>query len=147
MREKNVTTLFLCTIFNRQSDPDVMAAYQRLHKDDSIKDNLVSDIASLHNILRALVVHPVFAREDLTTKAVAVYADLQGERGDWGNRLPFFQTVNALAHLNSPESEAQLERAFSRLCDTQHADGTWGRYDREWNTFLCIHALKNKGLL
>ena len=140
-------TLFLCSIFNRQSDPEVLAAYQRLHTDDVIKENLVRPIASMHNIFRALVVHPVFCREDLTAEAVAMYADLQGEKGDWGDRLPFYQTVNALAHLNSPESDAQLERAFSRLFETQHEDGTWGRQDREWNTFLCIHALKNKGLL
>lgn len=101
----------------------------------------------MHNIFRALVVHPVFARGDLTAEAVAVYADLQGEDGEWGNRLPFFQTVNSLAHLNSPETAAQLEYAFSRLFATQHEDGTWGCLDREWNTFLCIHALKNKGLL
>ena len=72
---------------------------------------------------------------------------MQKENGEWGPPLSFYQTVNALAHLNSPESEAQLERAFSRLFASQHADGTWGRHDREWNTFLCIHALKNKGML
>jgi hypothetical protein len=37
-----------------------------------------------------------------------------------------------------------LERAFKRLYATQGHDGTWGRTDREWNTFLIIHALKNK---
>jgi len=29
----------------------------------------------------------------------------------------------------------------------QNTDGTWGRSEPEWNTFLAIHALKNKGLL
>lgn len=139
-------TLFLSSIFNRQHDPAVLTAYQRFNSDDRIKKRLRQDITVMHNIFRALVVHPVFAREDLTAEAVAMYANLQGEDGEWGNRLPFFQTVNALAHLNSPEAEAQLERAFTRLFATQNRDGTWGRHDREWNTFLCIHALKNKGL-
>lgn len=140
-------TLFLCSIFNCQHDPAVMAVYQRLHSDGLIKKRLAKDTASMHNIFRALVVHPDFARESLTAEVVAMYADLQNEVGEWGNRLPLFQTVNALAHLNLPDAEAQLERAFPRLLETQHDDGTWGRRDPEWNTFLCIHALKKKGLL
>jgi hypothetical protein len=140
-------TLFLCSIFNRQHDPAVMAVYRQLHSDGRFKKRLAQDISGLHNIFRALVVHPDFAREGLSAEAVARFADLQLADGEWGNGLPFFQTVNALAHLNSPASDAQLERAFSRLVARQHPGGTWGRRDREWNTFLCIHALKNKGLL
>ena len=140
-------TLFLCSIFNRESDPAVLAVYQRLNKDGLVKANLASDITSLHNIFRALVVHPVYAHESLIAEVVDIYAGLQNDDGEWGNRLPFSQTVNALAHLSSPEAEAQLESAFSRLLETQHKDGTWGRRDTEWNTFLCIHALKNKGIL
>ena len=140
-------TLFLCSIFNRQHDPAVLAVYLQLNSDGRIKKRLTQDIAALHNIFRALVVHPVFAREGLTAEAVRMFADLQGEDGEWGNHLPFYQTVNALAHLNLPEAETQLESAFLRLLETQHKDGTWGQRDPEWNTFLCIHALKNKGLL
>jgi hypothetical protein len=140
-------TLFLCSIFNRQSDPAVMTVYQRLNMDRLIKERLFSDIDAMHNIFRALVVHPVFAREGLTAAAVDLYAGLQNEHGDWGHRLPFYQTLNALAHLNLPEADAQLEHAFSQLLETQNRDGTWGRRDREWNTFLSIHALKNKGIL
>lgn len=140
-------TLFLFSIFNRQSDPAVLAVYQQLDEDGLIREMLAQDIASLHNIFRALVVHPVFAHEGLSATAVDMYAGLQNEHGDWGNRLPFYQTLNALAHLNLPEADAQLERAFSQLLETQNRDGTWGRSDREWNTFLCVHALKNKGIL
>jgi hypothetical protein len=140
-------TLFLCSIFNRQHDPAVLAVYQQLNSDRSIKEHLAQDIAAWHNIFRAMVVHPVFAKERIAAAAVDMYTALQGKDGEWGNRLPFYQTVNALAHLNSPEAEVQLERAFSRLLDTQHGDGTWGGHDREWNTFLCVHALKNKGAL
>ena len=125
----------------------VLAVYQRLDNDNLVKDSLGRNIASMHNIFRALVVHPTYAHESLTAEVVDIYAGMQEEDGGWGNHLPFYQTVNALAHLNSPEADAQLERAFSRLFATQHGDGAWGRLDREWNTFLSIHALKNKGLL
>jgi hypothetical protein len=49
--------------------------------------------------------------------------------------------------LNLSQAEVQLERAFTRLIETQNSDGTWRNRDPEWNTFLSIHALKNKGLL
>jgi hypothetical protein len=51
------------------------------------------------------------------------------------------------AHLDFPLAESQLERAFKRIYENQNLDGTWSRSEPEWNTFLTIHALKNKGLL
>ena len=140
-------TLFLSSIFNRQNDPKVLSIYEWLCKKGLTKDGLSFDMASLHNIFRAMVVHPLFANDDLTAKTVQIYAELQTEKGDWGNTLPFYQTLNALAHLNSTQDEIQLETAFSRLIKTQNSNGTWGRREPEWNTFLSIHALQNKGFL
>jgi hypothetical protein len=79
--------------------------------------------------------------------AVEHLADLQTGAGGWKNGLPFYQTLNALAHLDLPQAEKQLEKAFKRLFENQNSDGTWSRSEPEWNTFLAIHALKNKGLL
>ena len=31
--------------------------------------------------------------------------------------------------------------------ENQNEDGSWGQTECEWNTFLTVHALKNKGLL
>jgi hypothetical protein len=94
-----------------------------------------------------MVVHPVFAKDKATTLAVEHLVDLQTDQGDWGVELPFYQTLNALAHLDLPQAEIQLERAFQRLYESQNSDGTWSRSEPEWNTFLAIHALKNKGCL
>jgi hypothetical protein len=82
-----------------------------------------------------MVVHPVFAEGKATELAVEYLADLQTDIGDWGNDLPFYQTINALAHLDLPQAETQLERAFERLCENQNSDGTWSRSEPEWNTF------------
>jgi hypothetical protein len=30
---------------------------------------------------------------------------------------------------------------------TQHVDGSWGASQRQWYTFLAVHALRNKGIL
>jgi hypothetical protein len=105
------------------------------------------DMVSSHNILRAMVVHPIFAKDKATMLTVEHFANLQTDSGDWGKDLPFYQTLNALAHLESPKADAQLEIAFRRLCEEQNSDGTWSRSEPEWNTFLAIHALKNKGHL
>lgn len=140
-------TLFLASIFNRQSDPTVVSIYRWLCKVVPAQKGLSVDIASRHNVFRALVVHPVFANEYLTTQTVKMYAGLQTAKGEWGERISFYQALNALAHLNAPRAEAQIERAFARLLRTQNRDGTWSRDEPEWNTFLSIHALKNKGLL
>ena len=140
-------TLFLSSIFNRQNDPTVLAIYQWLNKEGFTRENINTDFVSMHNIFRSLVVYPKFTNADLTVKIAEIYAGLQTEEGDWGSGLPFYQTLNALGHLNLRQAEVQLERAFTRLIETQNSDGTWGNRDPEWNTFLSIHALKNKGLL
>ena len=74
-------------------------------------------------------------------------ADLQTDAGGWDNDLPFYQTLNALAHLESQQVDIQLEKAFVLLLENQNSDGTWSQSEPEWNTFLAIHALKNKGFL
>jgi hypothetical protein len=79
--------------------------------------------------------------------AVEYLADLQTNRGDWQNELPFYQTLNALAHLDLAQADTQLEKAFKWLFENQNSDDTLCRYEPEWHTFLAIHALKNKGLL
>jgi hypothetical protein len=140
-------TLFLASIFDRPNDRAVLAAHRRLSEQGLDKEGLRLDIASLHNIFRALVVHPEFANSHLTATVVDIFRDLQTEEGDWGPQIPFYQALNALAHLNHPQAASQVERAWARLLDLQNSDGTWSRREPEWNTFLAIHALKNKKLL
>ncbi|MBP1749851.1 MAG: hypothetical protein H6Q52_2390, partial [Deltaproteobacteria bacterium] len=44
-------------------------------------------------------------------------------------------------------ADRQLKKAFMLLSRTQNEDGTWGAADKEWNTFLVVHALRNKKML
>jgi hypothetical protein len=140
-------TLFLSSIFGLQSDPDVLALYQWLSAEGIKKNGRWFDEASTHNVLRAMVVHPVFSKDKATALAVEHLADLQTDAGTWDHNLPFYQTLNALAHLELNQAEKQLEKAFVRLFENQNSDGTWSHDEPEWNTFLAIHALKNKGFL
>jgi len=90
------------------------------------------------------VVHPKYSQHEATAMAVEALARVQSPSGGWQGKVPFYQTVNALAHLDSIQADAQLERAFKKLHNSQHRDGTWGRTQQEWNTFLIVHALRNK---
>lgn len=139
--------LFLATIFGRGDDPSVLALYQWLSEEGIKNRGRWFDGASSHNIFRAMVVHPKFAKDKATILAVEYLSDLQTDTGVWENDLPFYQTLNALAHLDLPQAKAQLEKAFKRLYESQNSDGTWSRSEPEWNTFLATHALKNKGLM
>lgn len=53
--------------------------------------------------------------------------------------------VEGLAHLDTPAADRQTERAFTRLVHHQNPDGSWGKQDRQWCTFLAVHALRNRG--
>ncbi len=69
------------------------------------------------------------------------------KQGDWGANIPFYQALNALAHVDLSAVDNQLGRAFERLVKKQHPDGTWGDSEKEWNGFLALHALRRKGIL
>ena len=138
--------LFLASIFGRASDPTVLERYDRIATDLTAEPLAQRDPAALHNVFRALVVHPVYATHAATDKLVAWLAGRQTARGDWGRDIPFYQALNALAHVDTAAATGQCERAFDHLVKRQDADGAWGEVDRQWCTFLAVHALRNKGL-
>ena len=139
--------LFLSSIFGHQNDPDVLDLYQWLSAEGLKNRGRWFDEASTHNVLRAMVVHPVFAKDKATALAVEHLADLQTDTGTWEHDFPFYQTLNALAHLELHQAEIQLEKAFELPFEEQNSDGTLSYDEPEWNTFLTIHALKSKGLM
>jgi hypothetical protein len=124
-----------------------MAHYQLLsrwvHENTGDRDT-GSDIS---NALRALIVHPDHAEDPATAALVDHLGEIQDPSGRWPAQIPFFQTVNALAHLRLNSAHRQWVKALAILPNAQNVDGSWGDEDREWNTFLVVHALKNKGHL
>ena len=140
-------TLFLATIFGQERNPDILSFYRQLIEDGINSEGRWSDNASAHNIFRAMVVHPEFAQHSATALAVDRLATLQTDRGDWGNDATFYQTLNALAHLDSTQAARQLDRAFERVINSQNEDGSWSLTEPEWNTFLVVHALRSKGVI
>ena len=140
-------TLFLASVFHLENDEAVEAHYRLLthwlarHAENS---ELWPEKS---NVLRALIVHPVYANDPTTLSLVDDLANIQKPSGVWPAPIPFFHTLNALAHLQSEAAHRQWLAAFPLLSNVQKKDGTWGSEDQEWNTFLVVHALKNKQCL
>ena len=140
-------TLFLCAIFGRSEAKRVVALYGRAVQVVNLAIDHREKTSWRHNLLRALVVHPRYADHPASRRIVAWLADRQTRQGDWGPDIPFYQALNALAHLDTPAAERQTQRAIDHLCARQHADGSWGTSQRQWCTFLAVHALRNRGIL
>jgi len=140
-------TLFLASIFGYDNDHRVTGVYEKLCDKGLKKGDRWCGWSCSNNILRALVVHPGFSLSKAAAVIVQALGRAQSPSGAWPKDVPFYQTVNVLAHLDVSAVDSQLKLSFERLQKTQHRDGTWGRTQKEWNTFLVVHALKNKGLL
>jgi len=140
-------SIFLATVFGMDNDKRILAACDVLEREGINTEGRWSGWASLTNALRAFAVHPKYARSGSVVLAVNNLANAQTFEGNWMSTVPFYKTINTLAHLNMPQADTQLERALARLPKTQSSDGSWGRVEREWSTFLVVHALKRKGIL
>ena len=139
--------VFISSIFGLEKERTVLKIFEWFESQGVRNQGRWCGFSCSNNILRAFVVHPEYAKGRGIALAVEALSQIQNARGQWSHQVPFYQTLNALAHLDLVESDIQVERAFKRLPETQNKDGTWGRIDREWNTFLTVHALKNKGEL
>ncbi len=143
-------TLFLATIFDHGSTPDAVALYEDLAERVRQGRGAVEDLPSVSNIMRAFVVHPLYAGHAAVGAIMGYLRTIISDGGTWPHELPFYETVNALGHLRVPVADQLLMGSFRTLSETQGPDGSWGEgstRDREWNTFLVVHALRNKGIL
>jgi hypothetical protein len=52
-----------------------------------------------------------------------------------------------LLKMRFESAHRQWIKALKILCDSRNKDGSWGNQGREWNTFLVVHAFKNKECL
>jgi len=93
------------------------------------------------NILRAFVIHGRYAKGRATEMMVDYLGRRQLPSGKWKGRIPFYMTFNALAHLNSANARRQCMAAVEGIVRAQNKDGSWGRTQKEWDTFLVVHAL------
>jgi hypothetical protein len=138
--------LFLATIFGKEHDARVIRVYEMLRTTDE-KEGKWCTWSCSYNFLRAFVVHPRYRESKAVRLFLSRLEEVQKADGSWPIQIPFYQTVNALGHLNLAQSDKLLERAFRRLKEKQNRDGTWGSTQKEWNTFLVVHTIKRKSFL
>lgn len=141
------SVLFLAVIFGLQNDSRVIHAYEMLRNVGEKRKGRWCTWSCSNNILRAFIVHPAYAESRVVRLYVAKLSEIQRSDGGWPGQIPFYQTLNALGHLDFAKSDAVLRRAFRRLRVNQNKDGTWGRMQKEWNTFLIVHAMTRKSYL
>ena len=140
-------TLFLATIFQKDSESIVIDHYSLLARWVAENAGRIEKWSDKNNVLRSFIVHPNYAEAPATMTLVDSLGEIQDVSGQWPAQIPFFQIVNALAHLRLNAAHKQWVKALMVLLNIQNRDGSWGNEDHEWNTFLVVHALKNKGFL
>jgi hypothetical protein len=133
--------LFLANCFGQGETREVTRLYDTVAREIEAKDGRLCNIGCTNNALRAFVVHKQYSR----SRAIALMVDYLGRRqllsGRWKGRTPLYMTFNALAHLDSVVARGQCIKAVEDVVKAQNKDGSWGRTQREWNTFLVVHAL------
>lgn len=96
------------------------------------------------NVLSVLIEHPLSRKSKPVESALNHFADLQSKTGTWKG-LPFYHTFHALSRAGNTSAKEQLSKALTSVIRRQNDDGSWGRKERQTETFLVLDALKNIG--
>ena len=94
------------------------------------------------NVLNVLIEHPLSKQSKQVETALNHFAHLQSKTGTWKG-LPFYHTLHALSRANNALAKKQLDKALPSVIRRQNSDGSWGRKERQTETFLVLDALKN----
>lgn len=98
------------------------------------------------NVLRVLIEHPLSARTKRVREGLEYLAGRQTRTGAWKG-YPFYHTFHALSRASFSVAKKQAENALPSVIRRQNKEGSWGKKDRESNTFLVLDALMNVGAL
>lgn len=138
----NCAGLFLANCFRWGEEKKVAGLYDRIGREIEAKGGHLCSIECTNNALRAFVVHERYSRSRAVMLMVKYLGRRQLASGRWKGRTPLYMTLNALAHLDSGNARRQCIKAIENILKSQNRDGTWGRVQKEWNTFLVVHALR-----
>lgn len=134
-------SLFLANCFGMGNEKKVLKLYDIISGEIENRGHWCS-IGCTNNALRAFVVHKKYSRSKATGLMVGYLGQRQLSSGKWKGQTPLYMTFNALAHLDSKDALSQCQKASVPILHTQNKDGSWGKAQKEWNTFLVVHALK-----
>jgi len=144
---KTGAALYFSAFFNREGDPRVIRVFRAM--DDLFRKRRKKwcSFPCSNNILRAYVAHPLKKSSRTSKSAISRLGQIQTKSGNWKGIPDFFHAFHILGTSSLPSSVRQFERAYAYLHKTQNGDGTWGRKDREFKTFLALDAMVRQGYL
>lgn len=98
------------------------------------------------NVLRILIEHPLSIDSQQVESGVKYLVKRQTKMGAWKG-FPFYHTFHALSRTRHALAKKQLKKAFPLVVRKQNKDGSWGRKERETETFLVLDGLRNSGFI
>jgi hypothetical protein len=98
------------------------------------------------NVLRILIEHPLSAKSQQVSAGLEHLAGLQTKTGAWKG-FPFYHTFHALSRAKNTVAEKQVERALPSVINRQNKDGSWGKKQRNTETFLVLDALRSSAVI
>jgi hypothetical protein len=133
--------LFLSNCFGFGEEERVRKLYDLIAHEIETENGHRCSLGCTSNALRAFVTHNRYSKSKATAMIVDYLSRRQLSSGRWKGETPFYMTFNALAHLDSMNARRQCMAASESIMAAQNKDGSWGRTQKEWNTFLVVHAL------
>lgn len=100
--------------------------------------------AVLVGAVQALAWHPSLGAVKRDA-GLATLAAAQQKNGDWPN-VEFFFVLEALLEARHPLSDRMLRGALTKLLDSRHSDGTWGRRHAATQTWIAVQVLERIAL-
>ncbi len=98
------------------------------------------------NVLRMLIEHSLSAESKRVESGLKYLAKRQTKTGAWKG-FPFYHTFHALSRAPHVLAKKQFKKALPSVVRRQNRDGSWGRKERETETFLALDALRNAGAM
>ncbi len=98
------------------------------------------------NVLRMLIEHSLSAESKRVESGLKYLAKRQTKTGAWKG-FPFYHTFHALSRAPHVLAKKQFKKALPSVVRRQNKDGSWGRKERETETFLALDALRNAGAM
>jgi hypothetical protein len=144
---KTGAALYFSAFFDLEGDPRVIQVFRAMDELFRKQRKKWCSFPCSNNILRAYVAHPLKKSSRTTKSALSRLGQLQTKSGNWKGVPDFYHAVNIVASSSLPSAVRQFERAHAYLHKTQNQDGTWGRKDREFKTFLALDAMIRQGYL
>ncbi|MEO0093277.1 MAG: hypothetical protein ABIK93_07490 [candidate division WOR-3 bacterium] len=144
---KTAAALLFAGIFTKQKDERVLQAFKTL--DNILKrrqGKWCNNLPCSNNVLRAYVCHPLKRQSKETQTALKTLAKLQTRNGTWRGIKYFYHTFNIVAQSKLKIARQQVAKALPRIIQLQNRDGTFGKDNKEFYTFLVLDGLKKQRL-